>query len=243
MPQGREGKRGADRAHDAHDAAKRLLRPHDQSELVAIGSLAHQRRGRRKQQRGPHRHENKEENEEWHGARRCEQARRQRHQRETEEQRDRADLHGADFPEARVEPANDRGAHDDAHHPEDREEVADGSGADRESVFQIQREHADHDVQCEHPDHVDPDHAMRRRGRLAHDLQERLPHRSALGHHEVSAGTARLRRSRFRQPFPREEHVDQDHHRRDEAGRLTAEVIRRRADEWADHDARAGRRR
>ncbi len=79
--------------------------------------------------------------------------------------------------------------------------------------------------------------------RLTDDLDQRLLHRSALGHDEMSARTARVSRARLRQPLPGEEDVDQHHDRGDEPGCLAAEVESRRADEGTNHNARAGRSR
>src|SRR5256885_3664554 len=118
--------------------------------------------------------------------------------REAEEQRDGPDLHGTDLTVPGVEPPHQGGAHEHADNTEDWEEISDGARADRERVLEVQRQDADDDVECEHPHDVNPDDAMRRCGRLTNDLDQRLLYRSALGHHEMSARTARVRRARLR---------------------------------------------
>src|SRR6267143_2671252 len=122
VPEPVEGEGRSDRADDAHDPAERLLRAHDQPELVLGGALTHERRGRGKQQGGPHRHQNEKYDKERHPGSARRQRRRQRHQRQPEPEQHGADLHRAHFAEAIVEPPDEPDAHQDTHDPEDGEE-------------------------------------------------------------------------------------------------------------------------
>ncbi len=241
-----EGESRSDRADDAHDPAERLLRAHDQPELVLGGALTHERRGRGKQQGGPHRHQNEKDDEERHPGSARRQRRRQRHQHQPEPEQHGADLHRAHFAEAIVEPPDEPDAHQDTHDTEDGEEVSDRVLSDGVRVLQVQREHADHDVQRQHSDHVDPDHSMRRRRRVSHDLPQGLAHGPALRRRDIPPARCRcvtIRDARLRQPFPGEVDVDQHEGRGHDARNCCAEPVRHGADDRPDHHARTRRRR